>query len=144
MKAPASTPASTASTTSNLQASARSLLESSIRTITYPVTQRQFTFSSPCAGLDPTKNENILESTAILVAARTLSKLGRADLSWKYLKTLFGSQGSNGFMPKFVFFNETYAPGLENTAYFIGPFPGPKLFNSSSKGYLPPSDNIHV
>ncbi|KAL3792799.1 hypothetical protein HJC23_002606 [Cyclotella cryptica] len=131
-------------TTSNLQVSARSLLESSIHTITFPVTQRQFTFSTPCAGLDPTSNENILESTASLISARTLSKLGRADLSWKYLKTLFGSQGSNGFMPKFVFLNETYALGIDDMTYFIGPYPGPKLFHSSSKGCLPPSDNINV
>ncbi|KAL7489650.1 hypothetical protein ACHAW6_015300 [Cyclotella cf. meneghiniana] len=140
----AATSAPAASTTSNLQASARSLLESSTRTITYPGTQRQFTFSTPCAELDPTKNENILETTAILIAARTLSKLGRSDLSWKYLKTLFASQGSNGFMPKFVFLNETYAPGVDKMAYFIGPFPGPTLFQSSSKGYLPPGDNINV
>ena len=64
-------------TTTNLHIAAQALVKSAIHTVKFESTAHQFTFVAPCTGLDK-KDENILESASILIAARTLSKLGRS------------------------------------------------------------------
>jgi hypothetical protein len=72
------TAAALAAALTNLQTAALSLLESATRQVQFDGTGHKFTFASPCStGLDP-KDENILESASILVAARSLSKMGRS------------------------------------------------------------------
>jgi hypothetical protein len=62
-------------------------------------------------------------------------------LAWSYLRTLFASQGANGFMPKFAYINESFENAAENTPDFLGQYPGPRLFNAI-KNYSP--NNIHI
>ena len=144
-----------------LESKARSLLASSIRILTnnHDINNNDddndddFVYPSPCSGLLPDANNNIhiAESSTTLLAARTIAKLGRADLSWQFLKTLFAAQGSNGFLPRFVYLNNHQSSmtvdnldGIATTgipegmdSYFIGPFPGPKLFDHVLKGRAP-------
>ena len=89
----------------------------------------------------------VIESTTTLVSARVFSKIGNSDLSWKFLRALFSGQGSNGFMPRFVYMNTTdvntgkLIDGL-GWVDFVGPYPGPRLFpNSPNYGNEPPSSN---
>ncbi|KAL7460161.1 hypothetical protein ACHAXS_000625, partial [Conticribra weissflogii] len=130
----------------SLESQARSILASSIRILTdagssddddvkEPI-QKKIIFPAPCSGIyDPEEDTNdhaeITESTTTLLAARVLSKLGRSDLSWEFLRTLFAAQEADGFMPRYVYFSDNNGlPGWKD--YFIGPYPGPQLFIESS------------
>lgn len=62
-------------------------------------------------------------------------------MAWTFLRTLFASQGSNGFMPKYIYLNDTYQDGFDSMPEFIGPYPGPKLFKSIEKNSF---NNINV
>ena len=68
---------------------------------------------------------------SILVAARTLSNIGRSDIAWGFLRTLFSGQGENGIMPRFVYLNHTdvYGNKVDGVGWvdFVGLYPGPKL-----------------
>lgn len=75
-------------TTTNLQTAAKALVHSAIHTIKFENTGHHFTFVAPCTGLD-TKDENILESASVLIAARTLSKLGRSGEYFYDLNSMF-------------------------------------------------------
>ena len=128
----------TATESTNLQTAARSLLDATIHTITFP-NNNKFTFSTP--GLD---TENIIDSTPLLLSARTLSKLGSSEISWQILKTLFAAQSSNGFIPRFVYPNETYDHGTEEMGEFIGIYPGPKLFPLVNEKYVPRTESRSI
>mmetsp|Transcript_14615 Transcript_14615/g.31058 ORF Transcript_14615/g.31058 Transcript_14615/m.31058 type:complete len:648 (-) Transcript_14615:385-2328(-) len=118
----------------SLEIRARSLLASSVRTIgdgSHP-----YIYPTPCESIN-----GVVDSTATLIIARIFSKLQRSDLAWNFLITLFSAQGSNGFLPRYVYLNRT---AIEESAFegaawedFIGPYPGPKLFHSSPEGYVP-------
>jgi len=124
----------------SLEAQARSTIASSIRVLTdagsndngKDPTHKKFIFPAPCSGVDDAEDETtdhaeMAESTTTLLAARTLSKLGRSDLSWEFLRTLFAAQGEDGLMPRYVYFTDN--DGLSGWKdYFLGPFPGPQLF----------------
>lgn len=130
--------------TMSLEAKARSLIDSSTRAVSSTDDEtdergspsqptRTFTFPLPCSGLDG----SILESTTTLSTARALSKIGRSDLSWEFLRTLFAAQGSNGFIPRYVYLNGGGQP-------FVGPYPGPALFDTAPNDFTPPSSlGIH-
>jgi hypothetical protein len=125
---------------STLESNARSLLLSSIRTIG-DGTAKKIIYLTVCDNVD-----GIVDSTATLIAARTLSKIGRSDISWDFLRTMFSGQGSNGFLPKFVYLNHTMKDDEQGDVVlgakweeFIGPYPGPKLFPSVPKQYVPSS-----
>lgn len=61
----------------SLQTAAQTLLEAATNVVQFESTGHKFTFASPCSGLN-TNDKNILESASVLVAARTLSKVGRS------------------------------------------------------------------
>jgi hypothetical protein len=125
---------------STLESNARSLLLSSIRTIGDGTNTKKFIYPTSC--IDATV-DGIVDSTATLIAARTLSKVGRSDISWDFLRTLFSAQGSNGFLPRFVYLNHTDENGVVVGAKweeFIGPYPGPKLFPTAPKEHVPSSN----
>jgi hypothetical protein len=134
-----------------LEVAARSLLLSSIRTIgsgadrlVYPAT------SCDGDGDGVVVFDGVVDSTTTLVAARVLSKLGRSDLAWDFLRTLFAAQGSDGFMPRFAYLNRTNIDddGDDDDAAgafagvgwveFVGDRPGPKLFPDAPRGRAPP------
>ncbi|KAL3782346.1 hypothetical protein ACHAW5_003863 [Stephanodiscus triporus] len=140
-------------TTTPLDVAARSILLSSIRTIGDGA--NRLIYPSDDGVVD-----GVVETTTTLVAARALSKLGRSDLAWDFLRTLFGAQGSDGFLPKFVYLNRTAAIDdddddddgggggdggsttvLEGAGWheFVGARPGPRLFPHAPKGRAPPS-----
>ena len=88
--------------------------------------------------------DGVVDTTTTLISARTFSKLGRSDLAWEFLRTLFSGQGNNGFLPRYVYLNHTdvfgnLVSGCEWNE-FIGPYPGPKLF-PNAKGNTPPSSS---
>ena len=81
----------------------------------------------------------VIESTTTLISARAFSKIGNSDLSWKFLRALFSGQGSNGFMPRFVYMNTTDVNTgklIDGSGWvdFVGPYPGPRLFPNSPNG----------
>lgn len=146
-----------------LEVAARSILLSSIRTIgdganrlVYPSSS----FVDGDGGDDDVAVDGVLDSTTTLIAARALSKLGRSDLAWDFLRTLFIAQGSDGFLPRYVYLNRTTKTsgdyddesgeggGEGEVAFagarwdeFVGPHPGPKLFPHPPKGRAPPPSN---
>ena len=133
---------------STLESNARSLLLSSIRTIG-DGTHKKYIYPTSCYD---TIVDGIVDSTATLIAARTLSKIGRSDISWDFLRTLFSAQGSNGFLPRFVYLNHTVKGDDKSSNHdesgvvvgakweeFIGPYPGPKLFPTAPNDYVPSS-----
>jgi len=86
----------------------------------------------------------IIESTATLISARTFANIGKCDLSWEFLRALFSGQGSNGFIPRFVYMNTTddnTGNLIDGSGWvdFVGPYPGPRLFPNSPNGNEPPS-----
>ncbi|KAL7537843.1 hypothetical protein ACHAXR_008115, partial [Thalassiosira sp. AJA248-18] len=112
-------------TETGLESRARSLLASSIRTIGNG--PNKFIYPIICDGVD-----GVVDSTTTLITARALSKLGRSDLAWEFLRTLFAAQGSDGFLPRFVYLEENTGEEEGGSMWnkeFIGPYPGPKLFN---------------
>jgi hypothetical protein len=125
---------------STLESNACSILLSSIRSIEDGT--HKFIYPTACDAID-----GIVDSTSTLIAARTFSKIGRSDISWEFLRTLFSAQGSNGFLPRFVYLNRTIQDEqgensvIEGSGWdeFVGPFPGPKLFPAAPKGYVPSS-----
>ena len=144
-----------------LDARARSLLASSIRTLggagpgggagggerTRAKPRSKGAADDPLVYLAPCPSgvaDGVVESTSALVASRTLSKIGRSDLAWDFLRTLFSAQGKDGFVPKYVYVNRTewtewegkLAEGVEWTE-FVGPYPGPALFPESIQGRTP-------
>ena len=46
---------------------------------------------------------SVQESTSTLFAARALMKGNRTEEAWSYLQSLFSSQGTNGFVPKYQY-----------------------------------------
>lgn len=62
------------------------------------------------------------------------------DIAWSFLRTLFTGQGNNGFMPKYVYLNESYTEDTINTPEFIGQYLGPKLFQPRNN-YTPNNIN---
>lgn len=141
---------------SSLESNARSLLLSSIRTIGDGTHTQKFVYPTSCYD---TNVDGIVDSTTTLIAARTFSKIGRSDISWDFLRTLFSAQGSNGFLPRFVYLNRTlkgedssYEDKINNNEgvvvvgakweEFIGPYPGPKLFPTALKEYVPSSSYL--
>lgn len=64
------------------------------------------------------------------------------DEAWSFLRSLFSSQSTiHGFMPKFVYLNETYGDHPDNNIpEFVGPYPGPKLFKANE--YAPDNENV--
>lgn len=144
---------------STLESNARSLLLSSIRTIGDGTHTQKFVYPTSCYD---TNVDGIVDSTTTLIAARTFSKIGRSDISWNFLRTVFSAQGSNGFLPRFVYLNHTLK-GAEDSSdedkinnkggdggvvvgakweEFIGPYPGPKLFPTALKEYIPSSSYL--
>jgi len=120
-----------------LESRARALLLDSIHTIDN--NENNYTY------ITEWYEGGIIESTTTLISARVFSKIGNADLSWEFLRALFCGQGSNGFIPRFVYMNTTDV----NTGKlvvgsgwvdFVGPYPGPKLFPNSPNGNEP--DNL--
>lgn len=122
-------------TATPLESHGRSILASSVHSIS--------NFTYPLA-YNSSEIEGVVDSTTVLLAVRTFSKLGRADLSWKFLRTLFVAQDDSGFLPKLVYLNYTYNNNNEfvGAAWndFIGSFPGPKLFPSDEHNVSPSSD----
>ncbi|KAL9187428.1 hypothetical protein ACHAXT_001531 [Thalassiosira profunda] len=129
-----------------LEARARSVLASSIRSSLGDGTHK-LVYPAPCDGVD-----GVLDSTTTLLTARVFSKLGRSDLAWEFLRTLFRGQGANGFLPRYLYLNHTDPD--TNTfegarwEYFVGAYPGPKLFSEAPEGYVPQSSvaneyNLH-
>jgi len=114
-----------------LESQARSILASSIHSIPSTTSSSSSIYYYPKA-YNSTDVNGVVDSTTLLLAARTLSKLGRSDLSWEFLRTLFRAQSSNGFLPKLVYLNHTNndKQEFEGAAWkdFIGIYPGPKLF----------------
>ena len=49
--------------------------------------------------------EEVQESTSTLVAARALIKANQTDDAWSCLRSLFAMQGTNGFMPRYIYWN---------------------------------------
>ena len=96
--------------TTALEVAARSLLLSSIRTIGSGTGRLVYPASS-CDGDGEVAVDGVVDSTTTLVAARALSKLGRSDLAWDFLRTMFAAQGSDGFMPRFAYLNRTTTGG---------------------------------
>jgi hypothetical protein len=117
-------------TATPLESQARSILASSVLAIG---TTSSSIYYYPRA-YNSSEVDGVVDSTTVLLAARTLSKLGRSDLSWEFLRTLFSAQSSNGFLPKIVYLNHTTNNNnkheFEGAAWsnFLGPYPGPKLF----------------
>ena len=110
-----------------LESQARSILASSIHAIPSATSSYHYPRTYNSSNVD-----GVVDSTTLLIAARTLSKLGRSDLSWEFLRTLFLGQSSNGFLPKLVYLNHTNNKHeFEGAAWsdFIGRYPGPKLFS---------------
>jgi hypothetical protein len=65
--------------------------------------------SSPASLLSSSSSlEEVQESTSTLVAARALIKANRTDDAWSYLRSLFAMQGTNGFMPKYIYWNNQH------------------------------------
>ena len=86
-----------------LESRARTLLASSIRTIGGDGgAAHRYVYPTACDGIG-----GFVDSTTTLVAARTFSKVGRSDMAWDFLRTLFSAQGSNGFLPRFVYLNSS-------------------------------------
>lgn len=90
----------------------------------------------------------VIESTATLISARTFANIGKSDLSWEFLRALFSGQGTNGFIPRFVYMNTTddnTGKLIDGSGWvdFVGPYPGPRLFPNSPNGNEPPSSNNH-
>lgn len=132
-----------------LESQARSILSSSIHSIpSSPSSSSSSIYHYPRA-YNSSDVDGIVDSTTLLIAARTLSKLGRSDLSWDFLRTLFCAQSSSGFLPRFVYLNHTTKSSeheFEGVAWsdFVGVYPGPKLFsNEAAEEYdsQPSSDN---
>lgn len=127
-----------------LEVTARTLLLSSIRTI--GDSRNKFIYPS-----DDGVVNGIVDTTSTLIAARALSKLGRSDISWEFLRTLFSAQGNNGFLPRYVYLNRTTVDDegegthiFEGAEWneFIGEYPGPKLFPNAPKHRAPPPPSI--
>ena len=49
--------------------------------------------------------QEVQESTSTLLAARALIKANRTDDAWSYLRSLFSMQGTNGFMPRYIYWD---------------------------------------
>ena len=112
----------------SLDASARGILSNSIRAIGTP--PNEYLYPASCS-------EGLVDTTTTLLAARVLAKTGRSDVAWSFVRTVFSAQGSNGFMPRYLFLNYTDeyntftgAPWAE----FMGSHPGPKLFPARPAG----------
>lgn len=127
-----------------LEVTARALLLSSIRTI--GESRNKFIYPS-----DDGVVNGIVDTTSTLIAARALSKLGRSDISWEFVRTLFHAQGNNGFLPRYVYLNRTtvYDEGAGTHIFegaewneFVGEYPGPKLFPNAPKNRAPPSSSM--
>ncbi|KAL7497654.1 hypothetical protein ACHAWT_005673 [Skeletonema menzelii] len=117
-------------TNTPLESQARSILASAIHSIPSATSSYSYPRAYNSSNVD-----GVVDSTTLLIAARTLSKLGRSDLSWDFLRTLFLGQSSNGFLPRLVYLNHTNTDNkqkFEGAAWsdFIGSYPGPKLFGS--------------
>ena len=139
--------------TTALEVAARSLLLSSIRAIgsgagrlVYPATSCD---QGDGDGDGEVAVDGVVDSTTTLVAARALSKLGRSDLAWDFLRTMFAAQGSDGFMPRFAYLNRTTTTidggaSFEGARWeeFAGDHPGPKLFPAAPGGRAPPSSRV--
>ena len=139
--------------TTALEVAARSLLLSSIRAIgsgagrlVYPATSCD---QGDGDGDGEVAVDGVVDSTTTLVAARALSKLGRSDLAWDFLRTMFAAQGSDGFMPRFAYLNRTTTTidggaSFEGARWeeFAGDHPGPKLFSAAPGGRAPPSSRV--
>ena len=115
----------------SLDTAARGILSNSIRSIGTP--PNEYIYPESCS-------EGLVDTSTTLLAARALAKTGRSDLAWSFIKTVFSAQGSNGFLPRYVYLNFTDeyntftgAPWVE----FMGSEPGPKLFPARPAGYLP-------
>lgn len=115
----------------SLETAARSILSNSIRAVGTP--PNEYIYPASCS-------EGLVDTTTTLLAARALAKTGRSDLAWSFVKTVFSAQGSNGFLPRYLYLNFTDeyntftgAPWVE----FMGSYPGPKLFPARPAGYLP-------
>mmetsp|Transcript_17311 Transcript_17311/g.31438 ORF Transcript_17311/g.31438 Transcript_17311/m.31438 type:complete len:137 (-) Transcript_17311:254-664(-) len=99
-----------------LETRARTLLAYSIRTIGDG--SHKFIYPTACISID-----GIVDSTTTLITARTVSKLGRSDLSWDFLRTLFIAQGSNGvsvlvFSPFPVFHTILYIQLATDSSFY--------------------------
>jgi hypothetical protein len=134
--------------TTALEVAARSLLLSSIRTIGSGAGRLVYPASS-CDCDDEVAVDGVVDSTTTLVAARALSKLGRSDLAWDFLRTMFAAQGSDGFMPRFAYLNRTTTTidggaSFEGARWeeFAGDHPGPKLFPAAPGGRAPPFSRV--
>lgn len=122
-------------TGTSLESQARSILASSVLHSVSSLTYPQAYNSSEVNG--------VVDSTTVLVTARILSKLGRSDLSWGFLRTLFSAQYSNGFLPKLVYLNHTNNENeFEGAAWrdFLGSYPGPTLFKAIDEDFIDSSD----
>jgi len=150
--------------TTALEVAARSLLLSSIRTIGSGAGRLVYPATSCDGDDDAVAVDGVVDSTTTLVAARALSKLGRSDLAWDFLRTLFAAQGSDGFVPRFAYLNRTttttttsrtidddvgddedeVAGAFEGARWeeFVGDQPGPKLFPAAPGGRAPPSSRV--
>ena len=120
-----------ASVTTPLESQARSILASSVHSIPTTASPSSSIYYYPRA-YNSSASDGVVDSTTVLLAARTLSKLGRSDLSWEFLRTLFKAQSSNGFLPKLMYLNHTNDKNeFEGAAWsdFLGSYPGPKLFD---------------
>lgn len=117
-------------TSTPLESQARSILASSVLAI--PTTPPSIYYPR---AYNSSEVDGVIDSTTVLLAARTLSKLGRSDLSWEFLRTLFRAQSSNGFLPKIVYLNHTNDKHeFEGASWseFVGVYPGPKLFDKGA------------
>ena len=118
-----------------LESQARIVLASSFHSIpAKPVSSSSnYYYPRPYNSSD---TDGVVDSTTLLLAARTLSKLGRSDLSWEFLRTLFSAQSDDGFLPKLVYLNHTNDDDeFEGAAWgdFIGSYPGPRLFDNNQQ-----------
>ena len=105
-----------------LESRAGSLLLDSIRSIGEGVLNKH---------IYPTEfdTDGVVDTTTTLISARTFSKLGRSDLAWDFLRTLFSGQGNNGFLPRYVYLNHTDVFGKLVSGCEWNEFIGKHLFS---------------
>ena len=91
------------------------------------IIRERYIYSSPCHSI---QCQPIQESSSSLLAARVLAKAGFSNLAWEILKTLFDTQGTNGFLPKYRYSitsstnKDMYVPGTNIPSHHLfGPIP---------------------
>lgn len=94
-----------------------------------------FTYVIPCSS---DALVTVMDTNEAMFAARAFSKDGQIDLAWRIVQSVFLAQGSNGFIPRYIYFDRDNSTidqqWIEGTEY-----PNYPIFGDPPSEYKPVS-----